>query len=66
MQQKNPATALDVGELRRTLGSFATGVAVATTLDSEGIPRGFTARYFRIPRRGWIANFMTAWRLAII
>src|ERR1700730_11874475 len=46
MQQKNPATALDVGELRRTLGSFATGVAVATTLDSEGIPRGFTASSF--------------------
>ena len=39
-------TALDVGELRRTLGSFATGVAVATTLDSEGIPRGFTANSF--------------------
>ena len=39
-------TALDAGELRRTLGSFATGVAVATTLDSEGIPRGFTANSF--------------------
>ena len=39
-------TALDVGELRRTLGSFATGVAVATTLDSEKIPRGFTANSF--------------------
>jgi flavin reductase (DIM6/NTAB) family NADH-FMN oxidoreductase RutF len=38
--------ALDAGELRRTLGSFATGVAVATTLDSEGIPRGFTANSF--------------------
>src|SRR5712664_4586216 len=38
--------ALDAGELRRTLGSLAAGVAVATTLDSEGIPRGFTANSF--------------------
>jgi flavin reductase (DIM6/NTAB) family NADH-FMN oxidoreductase RutF len=39
-------TALDVAELRQTLGSFATGVAVATTLDSKGIPKGFTANSF--------------------
>src|ERR1700704_4456215 len=40
------AAALDIGELRRALGSFATGVAVATTLDSEGVPKGFTANSF--------------------
>ena len=39
-------TALDVAELRQTLGSFATGVAVATTLDAKGIPKGFTANSF--------------------
>jgi flavin reductase (DIM6/NTAB) family NADH-FMN oxidoreductase RutF len=39
-------TTLDVSELRRALGSFATGVAVATTLDSKGIPKGFTANSF--------------------
>jgi flavin reductase (DIM6/NTAB) family NADH-FMN oxidoreductase RutF len=47
-QKLRPADAatLDVAELRRTLGSFATGVAVATTLDSEGMPKGFTANSF--------------------
>jgi flavin reductase (DIM6/NTAB) family NADH-FMN oxidoreductase RutF len=40
------AAAVDVTELRRALGSFATGVAVATTLDSQGIPKGFTANSF--------------------
>jgi flavin reductase (DIM6/NTAB) family NADH-FMN oxidoreductase RutF len=40
------AVALDVAELRRTLGSFATGVTVATTLDSEGAQKGFTANSF--------------------
>jgi flavin reductase (DIM6/NTAB) family NADH-FMN oxidoreductase RutF len=47
--QKIPITsaaALDVRELRQTLGSFATGVAVATTLDSQGMPKGFTANSF--------------------
>jgi flavin reductase (DIM6/NTAB) family NADH-FMN oxidoreductase RutF len=39
-------TTLDVAELRQTLGSFATGVAVATTLDAKGIPKGFTANSF--------------------
>jgi flavin reductase (DIM6/NTAB) family NADH-FMN oxidoreductase RutF len=39
-------TALDAAELRQTLGSFATGVAVATTLDAMGIPKGFTANSF--------------------
>jgi flavin reductase (DIM6/NTAB) family NADH-FMN oxidoreductase RutF len=38
--------ALDVAELRQTLGSFATGVAVATTLDAKGLPKGFTANSF--------------------
>jgi flavin reductase (DIM6/NTAB) family NADH-FMN oxidoreductase RutF len=39
-------TALDAAELRQTLGSFATGVAVATTLDAKGMPKGFTANSF--------------------
>jgi flavin reductase (DIM6/NTAB) family NADH-FMN oxidoreductase RutF len=39
-------TALDIVELRRTLGSFATGVAITTTLDSSGVPKGFTANSF--------------------
>jgi flavin reductase (DIM6/NTAB) family NADH-FMN oxidoreductase RutF len=39
-------TALDVAELQQTLGSFAPGVAVATTLDAKGIPKGFTANSF--------------------
>jgi flavin reductase (DIM6/NTAB) family NADH-FMN oxidoreductase RutF len=39
-------TALDIAELRRTLGSFATGVAITTTLDSSGVPKGFTANSF--------------------
>lgn len=33
-------------ELRRTLGSFATGVTVVTTLDDTGRPRGMTANSF--------------------
>jgi flavin reductase (DIM6/NTAB) family NADH-FMN oxidoreductase RutF len=45
IQQLN-AAAVDITELRRALGSFATGVAVATTLDSMGIPKGFTANSF--------------------
>jgi flavin reductase (DIM6/NTAB) family NADH-FMN oxidoreductase RutF len=47
-QKIRPAetAALDIAELRRTFGSFATGVAVATTLDSEGVPKGFTANSF--------------------
>lgn len=40
------AVTLDIAELRQTLGSFATGVTVATTLDSEGAPKGFTANSF--------------------
>jgi flavin reductase (DIM6/NTAB) family NADH-FMN oxidoreductase RutF len=40
------AAALDIAELRRTLGSFLTGVAVATTLDEKGNPKGFTANSF--------------------
>jgi flavin reductase (DIM6/NTAB) family NADH-FMN oxidoreductase RutF len=37
------SSALDVAELRQTLGSFATGVAVATTLEAPGTPKRFTA-----------------------
>jgi flavin reductase (DIM6/NTAB) family NADH-FMN oxidoreductase RutF len=44
--RRSGIAALDVAELRRTLGSFATGVIVATTLDSEGAPKGFTASSF--------------------
>jgi len=39
-------TALAVAELLQTLGSFATGVAVATTLDAKGIPKGFATNSF--------------------
>ena len=37
---------LDIPELRRALGTFATGVTVVTTLDAHGAPRGFTANSF--------------------
>jgi flavin reductase (DIM6/NTAB) family NADH-FMN oxidoreductase RutF len=40
------AAALDIAELRQTLGSYPTGVTVVTTLDSEGEPEGFTANSF--------------------
>jgi flavin reductase (DIM6/NTAB) family NADH-FMN oxidoreductase RutF len=33
-------------ELRRALGTFATGVTVVTSMDGEGVPRGFTANSF--------------------
>lgn len=36
----------DIRELRRTLGCFATGVTVVTTLDASGQPRGMTANSF--------------------
>jgi flavin reductase (DIM6/NTAB) family NADH-FMN oxidoreductase RutF len=36
----------DRSELRRTLGTFATGVTVVTTLDQAGCPRGMTANSF--------------------
>jgi flavin reductase (DIM6/NTAB) family NADH-FMN oxidoreductase RutF len=37
---------LDTRELRRVLGSFATGVTVVTALDEDGRPRGMTANSF--------------------
>ena len=37
---------IDPGELRRALGTFATGVTVVTTIDEDGAPRGFTANSF--------------------
>lgn len=37
---------IDPQELRRALGTFATGVTVVTTIDGEGAPRGFTANSF--------------------
>lgn len=38
--------AVDARELRRALGAFVTGVAVVTTIDRDGAPRGFTANSF--------------------
>lgn len=40
------AEIIDLRELRRTLGCFATGVTIVTTLDSAGRPRGMTANSF--------------------
>jgi flavin reductase (DIM6/NTAB) family NADH-FMN oxidoreductase RutF len=37
---------LNSRKLREALGSFLTGVTVATTVDAEGMPRGFTANSF--------------------
>jgi len=36
----------DPTDLRRALGTFATGVTVVTTMDADGSPRGFTANSF--------------------
>jgi flavin reductase (DIM6/NTAB) family NADH-FMN oxidoreductase RutF len=37
---------IDPQDLRRALGTFATGVTVVTTVDGDGTPRGFTANSF--------------------
>ena len=37
---------IDRSDLRRALGTFATGVTVVTTIDDDGTPRGFTANSF--------------------
>ncbi len=37
---------IDRYELRKALGTFVTGVTVATTIDAEGRPRGLTANSF--------------------
>ena len=37
---------IDPLDLRRALGTFATGVTVVTTVDADGAPRGFTANSF--------------------
>ena len=37
---------IDLGEFRRALGCFATGVAVVTTVDGEGEPVGMTVSSF--------------------
>ena len=37
---------IDRDELRKALGTFVTGVTVATTIDGEGRPRGMTANSF--------------------
>ena len=36
----------DPRELRQALGAFVTGVTVVTTMDGDGVPRGFTANSF--------------------
>ena len=41
-------SAPDVAELRRVLGSFATGVAVATTFDSKGVFEGLHCQFLHI------------------
>lgn len=38
--------AFDPREFRRALGAFVTGVTVVTTLEADGVPRGFTANSF--------------------
>jgi flavin reductase (DIM6/NTAB) family NADH-FMN oxidoreductase RutF len=38
-----PGIGVDAGRLRRTIGHFATGVAVVTSLDAAGRPVGTTA-----------------------
>ncbi len=42
----NKQAPLDPRDLRRAFGSFATGVTIVTTIDSEGQPCGFTANSF--------------------
>jgi len=42
----NNENEIDVRDLRRAFGSFATGVTIVTTLDGEGNPCGFTANSF--------------------
>jgi flavin reductase (DIM6/NTAB) family NADH-FMN oxidoreductase RutF len=44
--KRGPCSPIDPADLRRALGSFATGVTVVTTLDADGVPRGFTANSF--------------------
>jgi flavin reductase (DIM6/NTAB) family NADH-FMN oxidoreductase RutF len=40
------SSSIDPAVFRRALGSFVTGVTVVTTVDNEGIERGFTANSF--------------------
>jgi len=42
----NESTKFTGREFRQALGTFATGVTVVTTTDSNGLPRGFTANSF--------------------
>lgn len=43
---RRPLAAPDPADLRRTLGCFATGVAVITTVDGQGNPFGVTVNSF--------------------
>lgn len=38
--------AIDPRDLRHAFGAFPTGVTVVTTIDGDGVPRGFTANSF--------------------
>lgn len=38
----SPVTAVDPAAMRRAMGRFATGVAVITALDTDGVPHGMT------------------------
>jgi len=42
----NKEIEIDARDLRRAFGHFATGVTVVTTLDTTGVPCGFTANSF--------------------
>lgn len=42
----NPPVAVDSESFRRACSKFATGITVATVLDSDGVPHGMTANSF--------------------
>ncbi len=46
MRPTSPADALDGAAFREAMACFPSGVVVATTLDGDGQPRGFTASAF--------------------
>jgi flavin reductase (DIM6/NTAB) family NADH-FMN oxidoreductase RutF len=46
MIQPQASKILDIRALRKSLGTFLTGVTVVTTLDEDGRPRGITANSF--------------------
>lgn len=46
MSEKTPISSIDPAELRRALGCYPTGVAVVTTLGTDGAPIGLTISSF--------------------